>query len=155
MRVRRWRACVKGLRQGVRIHGAGDLREAGAEVLKAGRLFGGCRERLDHRLHGRFPAVDGDGDGAVDRVAFGARPCRGGARPGPACPGVPVACPVRQARHVLAVLRLGEARPHALSGVDVGGQSISVGFEDLTGGGDQDYEDVVFRVEVVDDFMFV
>jgi len=44
---------------------------------------------------------------------------------------------------------------HALSGVDVGGESISVGVEDLTGGGDQDYEDVVFRVEVVDDFMFV
>jgi murein DD-endopeptidase MepM/ murein hydrolase activator NlpD len=44
---------------------------------------------------------------------------------------------------------------HALSGVDVGGQSISVGFEDLTGGGDQDYEDVVFRVEPVDDFMFI
>lgn len=44
---------------------------------------------------------------------------------------------------------------HALSGVDVGGQSISVGFEDLTGGGDLDYEDVVFRVEIVDDFMFI
>ncbi len=44
---------------------------------------------------------------------------------------------------------------HALSGVDVGGQSLTVGFEDLTGGGDQDYEDVVFRVEAVDDFMFV
>lgn len=43
---------------------------------------------------------------------------------------------------------------HALSGVDVGGQSISVGFEDLTRGGDQDYEDVVLRVEVVDDFVF-
>lgn len=42
---------------------------------------------------------------------------------------------------------------HALSGVDAGGQSISVGFEDLTGGGDEDYEDVVFRVEVVDEFM--
>jgi hypothetical protein len=44
---------------------------------------------------------------------------------------------------------------HALSGVDVGGQSISVGFEDLTGGGDQNYEDVVFCVEIVDDFMFI
>ncbi|SLN77994.1 choice-of-anchor L domain-containing protein [Roseisalinus antarcticus] len=44
---------------------------------------------------------------------------------------------------------------HALSGVDVGGEAISVGFEDLTGGGDRDYEDVVFRVELVDDFLFV
>lgn len=43
---------------------------------------------------------------------------------------------------------------HALSGVDVGGRSISVGFEDLTGGGDRDYQDVVFRIEVVDDFGF-
>ena len=43
----------------------------------------------------------------------------------------------------------------ALSGVDVGGQSMTVGFEDITGGGDKDYEDVVFRVEKVDDFMFV
>ncbi|MFZ3581703.1 cadherin-like domain-containing protein [Loktanella sp. DJP18] len=44
---------------------------------------------------------------------------------------------------------------HALSGVDVGGESISIGFEDLTGGGDLDYEDVVFRVELVDNFVFV
>jgi ribosomal protein S3AE len=38
-----------------------------------------------------------------------------------------------------------------LSGVEVGGKAISVGFEDLTGGGDRDYEDVVFRVEQIDD----
>lgn len=44
---------------------------------------------------------------------------------------------------------------HALSGVDVGGEAITVGFEDLTGGGDLDYEDVVFHVEVVDEFLFV
>ena len=44
---------------------------------------------------------------------------------------------------------------HALSGVDAGGEAITVGFEDLTGGGDRDYEDVVFRVEIVDDFVFV
>lgn len=44
---------------------------------------------------------------------------------------------------------------HALSGVDVGGEAITIGFEDLTGGGDRDYEDVVFRVETVDDFIFV
>lgn len=43
---------------------------------------------------------------------------------------------------------------HALSGVEIGGESISVGFEDLTGGGDRDFEDVVFRVEMVDDFLF-
>lgn len=40
---------------------------------------------------------------------------------------------------------------HALSGVEAGGESIALGFEDLTGGGDRDYEDVVFRVEQVDD----
>ena len=44
---------------------------------------------------------------------------------------------------------------HALSGVDLGGEAITVGFEDLTGGGDRDYEDVMFRVELVDDLMFV
>jgi hypothetical protein len=44
---------------------------------------------------------------------------------------------------------------HALSGVDVGGEAITVGFEDLTGGGDRDYEDVAFRVELFDDFLFV
>jgi hypothetical protein len=44
---------------------------------------------------------------------------------------------------------------HSLSGVEIGGEAISVGFEDLTGGGDRDYEDVVFRVELVDDFMFL
>jgi hypothetical protein len=30
------------------------------------------------------------------------------------------------------------------------GKSITVGFEDLTGGGDRDYEDVVFMVETFD-----
>ena len=44
---------------------------------------------------------------------------------------------------------------HALSGFDVGGEAISVGFEDLTGGGDRDYEDIVFRVELVADFALV
>ncbi|MGC6483844.1 MAG: nidogen-like domain-containing protein [Synechococcus sp.] len=38
---------------------------------------------------------------------------------------------------------------HALSGVNVGGEAITVGFEDLTGSGDRDYEDIVFRVEVL------
>lgn len=36
---------------------------------------------------------------------------------------------------------------HALSGVDAGGESLTMGFEDLTGGGDKDYQDVVFSVE--------
>ncbi|MEO0485522.1 MAG: Ig-like domain-containing protein [Pseudomonadota bacterium] len=39
---------------------------------------------------------------------------------------------------------------HALSGVDVGGESITVGFEDKLGGGDRDYEDVAFSVEFID-----
>jgi len=44
---------------------------------------------------------------------------------------------------------------HALSGVEVGGEAIIIGFEDLTGGGDRDYEDVAFRVELVDDLAIV
>ncbi len=36
---------------------------------------------------------------------------------------------------------------HALSGVLPGGQSIIVGFEDMTGGGDFDYQDLIFRVD--------
>ena len=43
---------------------------------------------------------------------------------------------------------------HALSGVEEGGEAITIGFEDLTGGGDRDYEDVVFLVEHVDEFLF-
>ncbi|MEE4209276.1 MAG: DUF4114 domain-containing protein [Parvularcula sp.] len=39
---------------------------------------------------------------------------------------------------------------YALSGVDFGGEGIVVGFEDLTGGGDRDYEDVAFQVLRVD-----
>lgn len=42
---------------------------------------------------------------------------------------------------------------HALSGVEVGGEAITIGFEDLTGGGDRDYEDVAFRVELVDNLL--
>jgi len=44
---------------------------------------------------------------------------------------------------------------HALSGVEVGGEAITIGFEDLTGGGDRDYEDVAFQIELVDDFAFI
>jgi hypothetical protein len=43
---------------------------------------------------------------------------------------------------------------HALSGVAPGGDAILIGFEDQTGGGDRDYEDVAFRVEMVDHFLF-
>jgi len=44
---------------------------------------------------------------------------------------------------------------HSLSGVELGGEAITIGFEDLTGGGDRDYEDVVFRIELIDDvFLF-
>ncbi|WP_193747400.1 CAP domain-containing protein [Ruegeria sp. ANG-S4] len=40
---------------------------------------------------------------------------------------------------------------HALSGIVEGGESMIIGFEDLTGGGDQDYEDVVFTVTRIED----
>ncbi len=36
---------------------------------------------------------------------------------------------------------------HALSGVVPGGEALVIGFEDLTGGGDNDYQDVMFMVE--------
>ncbi|MGS4947130.1 DUF4347 domain-containing protein [Meridianimarinicoccus sp. RP-17] len=42
---------------------------------------------------------------------------------------------------------------HVLSGVEEGGQSIVVGFEDMTGGGDRDYEDVAFRILAADSFL--
>ncbi len=40
---------------------------------------------------------------------------------------------------------------HALSGIVEGGDAMIIGFEDLTGGGDQDYEDVVFTVTRIED----
>jgi hypothetical protein len=39
---------------------------------------------------------------------------------------------------------------HALSGVDTFEEIISIGFEDIVGGGDRDYEDVVFSIERVE-----
>lgn len=39
---------------------------------------------------------------------------------------------------------------HVLSGVEAGGTQMTVGFEDLVGGGDQDYGDIVFSVERYD-----
>jgi hypothetical protein len=53
--------------------------------------------------------------------------------------------------HSFAETMNSDGMQHSLSGVEVGGKAISVGFEDLTGGGDRDYEDVVFRVEQIDD----
>jgi Ca2+-binding RTX toxin-like protein len=44
---------------------------------------------------------------------------------------------------------------HTLSGIDTSGAMISVGFEDVVGGGDQDYEDVVFSIERVDADVFL
>ncbi|GGB18170.1 ExeM/NucH family extracellular endonuclease [Allosediminivita pacifica] len=45
-----------------------------------------------------------------------------------------------------ASLNVDEAQ-HALSGVNPGGTSITVGFEDLVGTGDSDFQDLVFEVE--------
>ncbi|MFK7836339.1 MAG: DUF6851 domain-containing protein [Sulfitobacter sp.] len=42
---------------------------------------------------------------------------------------------------------------HALSGVDAGGTSISLGFEDMLDGGDMDFQDVVIRIESADTFI--
>ena len=36
---------------------------------------------------------------------------------------------------------------HAVSGVNAGGMGITIGFEDVVGGGDLDYQDVVFSVD--------
>ncbi len=44
---------------------------------------------------------------------------------------------------------------HAVSGVEAGGHSIYIGFEDLTGGGDRDYQDLVLRVSHVDPDLLV
>ena len=37
---------------------------------------------------------------------------------------------------------------HAVSGLDAGGDRLIVGFEDLSGGGDRDYEDLVIAVDI-------
>ena len=42
---------------------------------------------------------------------------------------------------------------HALSGVNADGTAVLVGFEDLLGGGDLDYQDVLFTVENADVFI--
>ncbi|RBW52363.1 CAP domain-containing protein [Ruegeria sp. A3M17] len=44
---------------------------------------------------------------------------------------------------------------HALSGIVSGGESMAIGFEDLTGGGDSDFEDVVFNVTRLEDDAFL
>jgi hypothetical protein len=38
---------------------------------------------------------------------------------------------------------------HALSGVAPGGEALTIGFEDILGGGDNDFQDVVFTVEEI------
>jgi Ca2+-binding RTX toxin-like protein len=43
---------------------------------------------------------------------------------------------------------------HTLSGIDTSEEIILVGFEDIVGGGDRDYEDVVFGIERVDADVF-
>jgi Ca2+-binding RTX toxin-like protein len=43
---------------------------------------------------------------------------------------------------------------HTLSGFDTSKEIVSVGFEDIFGGGDRDYEDVVFGIERVDADVF-
>lgn len=58
--------------------------------------------------------------------------------------------------HSFSPLLNDDGAEHALSGVDVGGESLSIGFEDLTGRGDRDYEDIVFKVEPVnDEFLWI
>ena len=42
-------------------------------------------------------------------------------------------------------------KQHPLSGVVSGGESMAIGVEDLTGGGDSDFEDVVFNVTRLED----
>jgi Domain of unknown function (DUF4114)/FecR protein/RTX calcium-binding nonapeptide repeat (4 copies) len=37
---------------------------------------------------------------------------------------------------------------HAVSGLDASGEQLVIGFEDLSGGGDRDYEDLVFSVKI-------
>lgn len=55
--------------------------------------------------------------------------------------------------HSLDAALNSDGLQHALSGVDAGGTSITVGFEDLIDGGDRDYQDLIFRVESADSFV--
>ncbi|MDF1726765.1 MAG: DUF4114 domain-containing protein [Sulfitobacter sp.] len=55
--------------------------------------------------------------------------------------------------HSISAALNGDGLMHALSGVDPGGASVMVGFEDMTGGGDRDYQDVLFRIESDDSFI--
>lgn len=52
--------------------------------------------------------------------------------------------------HALDAALNFDGAKHALSGVEPGGESISIGFEDLTGTGDRDFEDLVFNVARLD-----
>lgn len=55
--------------------------------------------------------------------------------------------------HSLAAALNSDGLQHVLSGVDAGGTSITVGFEDLLGGGDLDYQDYIFSVASADSFI--
>ena len=46
-----------------------------------------------------------------------------------------------------------DGEEHVISGVNLDG-SLTIGFEDLVGLGDSDFEDVVFKVTINDDFGF-
>ncbi len=48
--------------------------------------------------------------------------------------------------HSLNSTMNGDGVQHVLSGVDLGGETMTLGFEDLTGGGDRDYQDVVVTI---------
>lgn len=52
--------------------------------------------------------------------------------------------------HSIDHLLNADGLQHVVSGADPGGQSITMGFEDLLGGGDRDYQDVVFQVTALD-----
>lgn len=57
--------------------------------------------------------------------------------------------------HSVAVPRTPDGVQHVLSSVDPGGETITVGLEDLLGGSDRDHEDVVMRVGQVEPIDFL
>ncbi|MCV0429338.1 MAG: VCBS domain-containing protein, partial [Roseibium sp.] len=60
----------------------------------------------------------------------------------------------RTALHSYAQDMNTDGLQHVLSGVNPDGTSMTIGFEDVTGGGDRDYEDLVFKL-TPDDFNFI
>lgn len=53
----------------------------------------------------------------------------------------------REVFHSMSETLNSDGLEHVLSGVEPGGETILVGFEDLTGGGDNDFQDVILRIE--------